>query len=187
MTLRAWRSFAIINTSIIRHFVNNKNTTLNGGSLGSWVDEERSKLRVKLWTAGHMNIDNSNAYCGPWILFLDHSWLRVVSIYTTVRIARWLLSSSIVGTWWRIVKCLSKYAIVPVYGNHTIDSHPSGSESTVKANDSCARMILYCVVFAAFVRIYVGPSPSRLWIFTTTGSLDPVRRRFDLHSLSTVH
>jgi len=24
------------------------NTTLNGGSLGSWVDEERSKLRVNL-------------------------------------------------------------------------------------------------------------------------------------------
>ena len=25
---------------------NNQNTTLNGGSLGSWVDEDRSKLRV---------------------------------------------------------------------------------------------------------------------------------------------
>ena len=24
----------------------NTNTTLNGGSLGSWVDEDRSKLRV---------------------------------------------------------------------------------------------------------------------------------------------
>jgi hypothetical protein len=26
----------------------NKLTTLNGGSLGSWVDEERSKLRVDM-------------------------------------------------------------------------------------------------------------------------------------------
>lgn len=37
--------------------------TLNGGSLGSWIDEERSKLRVDMWTAGHMNIDISNAHC----------------------------------------------------------------------------------------------------------------------------
>ena len=39
--------------------------TLNGGSLGSWIDEERSKLRVDMWTAGHMNIDISNAHCAP--------------------------------------------------------------------------------------------------------------------------
>lgn len=32
-----------------------------------------------------MNIDISNAHSGPWILFLDHSWLRVVSISKTVR------------------------------------------------------------------------------------------------------
>lgn len=32
-----------------------------------------------------MNIDISNAHCGPWILFLDHSWLRVVSISKTAR------------------------------------------------------------------------------------------------------
>lgn len=38
--------------------------TLSGGSLGSWVDEERSKLREFMWTAGHMNIDILNAYCG---------------------------------------------------------------------------------------------------------------------------
>lgn len=27
--------------------------TLSGGSLGSWVDEERSKMRVAVLTAGH--------------------------------------------------------------------------------------------------------------------------------------
>lgn len=32
-----------------------------------------------------MNIDISNAHCGPRILFLDHSWLRVVSISKTAR------------------------------------------------------------------------------------------------------
>ena len=32
-----------------------------------------------------MNIDISNAHCGPRILFLDRSWLRVVSISTTAR------------------------------------------------------------------------------------------------------
>jgi len=42
--------------------------TLSGGSLGSWVDEERSKLRADMWTAGHMNIDILNAYCGPYWL-----------------------------------------------------------------------------------------------------------------------
>ncbi len=39
-------------------------TTLHSGSLGSGVDEERSKLRVGMWTAGHMSIDTLNAYCG---------------------------------------------------------------------------------------------------------------------------
>lgn len=32
-----------------------------------------------------MNIDISNAHCGPRILFLDHSWLRVVPITKTAR------------------------------------------------------------------------------------------------------
>lgn len=32
-----------------------------------------------------MNIDISNAHCGPRILFPDHSWLRVVSISKTAR------------------------------------------------------------------------------------------------------
>ena len=32
-----------------------------------------------------MNIDISNAHCGPRILFLDHSWLRVVSYTKTAR------------------------------------------------------------------------------------------------------
>lgn len=39
--------------------------TLYGGSLGSWIDEERSQLCEIVWTAGHMNIDILNAYCGP--------------------------------------------------------------------------------------------------------------------------
>ena len=47
--------------------------TLSGGSLGSWVDEERSKLREFMWTAGHMNIDILNAYCG---LYWHVSFLR---------------------------------------------------------------------------------------------------------------
>ena len=38
---------------------------LSSGSLGSGVDEERSKLRVSMRTAGHMSIDILNAYCGP--------------------------------------------------------------------------------------------------------------------------
>lgn len=32
-----------------------------------------------------MNIDISNAHCGPRILFPDHSWLRVVYTYQTAR------------------------------------------------------------------------------------------------------
>lgn len=32
-----------------------------------------------------MNIDTSNAHCGPRILFLDHSWLRVASTSQTAR------------------------------------------------------------------------------------------------------
>ena len=40
-------------------------TILYSGSLGSGVDEERSKLRVSMRTAGHMSIDILNAYCGP--------------------------------------------------------------------------------------------------------------------------
>lgn len=61
--------------------------TLSGGSLGLWVDEERSKLRVDMWTAGHMNIDILNANCGPyWFVSLfrscmDHTWLRVVRLF----------------------------------------------------------------------------------------------------------
>ena len=47
--------------------------TLNGGSLGSWIDEERSQLRVDMRTAGHMNIDISNAHCGPRNNFPDHA------------------------------------------------------------------------------------------------------------------
>lgn len=50
----------ILNSSIIK----NQKITLSGGSLGSWVDEERSKLRDIVWTAGHMIVDISNAYCG---------------------------------------------------------------------------------------------------------------------------
>lgn len=30
-----------------------------------------------------MNIDVSNAHCGPRILFPDHAWLRVAYIYAT--------------------------------------------------------------------------------------------------------
>ena len=29
--------------------------TPSGGSLGSWVDEERSQLRVIVWIAGHID------------------------------------------------------------------------------------------------------------------------------------
>ena len=43
-------------------------TILYSGSLGSGVDEERSKLRVGMWTAGHMSIDTLNAYCGSWLV-----------------------------------------------------------------------------------------------------------------------
>ena len=43
--------------------------TLDRGSLGSWVDEDRSKLRVAMWTAGHMIIDTLNAYCALYIWF----------------------------------------------------------------------------------------------------------------------
>ncbi len=48
---------------------NCKNLTLDRGSLGSWVDEDRSKLRVAMWTAGHMIIDMLNAYCALYIWF----------------------------------------------------------------------------------------------------------------------
>lgn len=71
---------------VINEIVKNFNSTLSGGSLGLWVDEERSKLRVDMWTAGHMNIDILNAYCGPyWFVSfirscMDHTWLRVVRL-----------------------------------------------------------------------------------------------------------
>lgn len=50
----------------------NKILTLDRGSLGSWVDEDRSKLRVAMWTAGHMIIDMLNAYCALYIWFLNY-------------------------------------------------------------------------------------------------------------------
>jgi hypothetical protein len=43
--------------------------TLDRGSLGSWVDEDRSKLRVAMWIAEHMIIDTLNAYCTLYIWF----------------------------------------------------------------------------------------------------------------------
>jgi hypothetical protein len=42
---------------------------LDRGSLGSWVDEDRSKLRVAMWIAEHMIIDKLNAYCTLYIWF----------------------------------------------------------------------------------------------------------------------
>lgn len=71
---------------VIQFEIKNKFLTLSGGSLGLWVDEERSKLRVDMWTAGHMNIDILNANCGPyWFVSfyrscMDHTWLRVVRL-----------------------------------------------------------------------------------------------------------
>jgi hypothetical protein len=41
--------------------------TVDRGSLGSWVDEDRSKLRVAMWIAEHMIIDMLNAYCTLYI------------------------------------------------------------------------------------------------------------------------
>jgi hypothetical protein len=52
--------------------------TLDRGSLGSWVDEDRSKLRVAMWTAGHMIIDMLNAYCALYIWFLHLSSSHVI-------------------------------------------------------------------------------------------------------------
>lgn len=39
---------AIVNVVLSESYLEIINITLNGGSLGSWVDEERSKLRVNL-------------------------------------------------------------------------------------------------------------------------------------------
>ena len=36
----------------------------SGGSLGSWVDEERGQTREKMRIADTKSIDFSNAYCG---------------------------------------------------------------------------------------------------------------------------
>ena len=55
------------------------NLTLDRGSLGSWVDEDRSKLRVAVWTAGHMIIDMLNAYCALYIWFLER--IRFAGLY----------------------------------------------------------------------------------------------------------
>ena len=51
-------------------YTKNKNNdlTLDRGSLGSWIDEDRSKMRVIMWTAGHMNTDTLNAYCTSFSL-----------------------------------------------------------------------------------------------------------------------
>lgn len=43
---------------------NNKNIILSGGSLGSWVDEERSQLRDLMRIADTLSIDILNAHCG---------------------------------------------------------------------------------------------------------------------------
>lgn len=53
--------------------------TLDRGSLGSWVDEDRSKLRVAMWTAGHMIIDMLNAYCALYIWF--YQTLKFAELY----------------------------------------------------------------------------------------------------------
>ena len=41
-----------------------KDTTLDGGSLGSWVDEDRRKIRVMYVYPISRYIDVSNANCG---------------------------------------------------------------------------------------------------------------------------
>jgi len=48
---------------------------LDRGSLGSWVDEDRSKLRVAMWIAEHMIIDKLNAYCTLYI------WFSIVKLH----------------------------------------------------------------------------------------------------------
>lgn len=69
-----------------------------------------------------MNIDISNAHCGPWILFLDHSWLRVVSIFMTVRSA-----CQMSGRMWRFVDGVV-LAPVDVFLNESRAPCPSRGE-----------------------------------------------------------
>jgi hypothetical protein len=59
----------VLSVDIIYKYTKYKILTLDRGSLGSWVDEDRSKLRVAMWTAGHMIIDMLNAYCALYIWF----------------------------------------------------------------------------------------------------------------------
>lgn len=59
----------------------NKLLTLDRGSLGSWVDEDRSKLRVAMWIAEHMIIDKLNAYCTLYIWFSIIAFISLSELY----------------------------------------------------------------------------------------------------------
>lgn len=48
----------------MRYKSNLSDSILSGGSLGSWVDEERGQPREEVRIADTKNIDFSNAYCG---------------------------------------------------------------------------------------------------------------------------
>ena len=49
---------------LMRGIYESIDSILSGGSLGSWVDEERGQPREIVRIADTKNIDVSNAYCG---------------------------------------------------------------------------------------------------------------------------
>ena len=86
LTLWGWCPVYILLS--IRKYNTNDMTTFNGGSLGSCIDEERSKLRYVMWIAGfsessnlwtQMALQGSPCSMSVWVsvLFsrLNHLWL----------------------------------------------------------------------------------------------------------------
>ena len=55
----------------------------SGGSLGSWIDEERSWLRYKMRIADTLSIDILNAHGGDeTLIFCRHVFLRAALVRT---------------------------------------------------------------------------------------------------------
>lgn len=97
-----------------------------------------------------MNIDISNAHCGPWILFLDHSWLRVV--YTR-KTATYVLV-------WRVeVRDVTLYCVRPVLLNDGLRYVHTCTLRTSERRRSAVRRVLgYCAEEDVWSAIRTGPN-----------------------------
>ena len=75
------------------YLANQKFTTLDGGSLGSWVEEDRGEMRELMVIAkfSRDSIDMSNAHCGDCLAGATES-IHIVVCHVHTRCPRLLLA-----------------------------------------------------------------------------------------------